>query len=177
MLKNVILIGFMGVGKSTIGRHLSKSLGYPVIDTDALIVAKQGRPITEIFEADGEDYFRNLETDVLRLLLQDRCHKRIISTGGGIILREENRMLLRELGFVVWLVAQPKTILERTSRNKERPLLQAPNPAETIQQMLTERDAYYRESAHLILETTNLDFSEITTGIIESARYHYGSRC
>ena len=174
MLKNLILVGFMGTGKSTIGRQLSKALGYPLIDTDARIVAQQKRPIAEIFETEGESHFRDLETETLRALKEDSCHKRIIATGGGTSLREENRELLRALGFVVWLVAQPETILERTSRNKDRPLLQTADPAETIRIMLAERDDSYRKSAHLILETTNLDFSEITTGIIESARYHYG---
>lgn len=166
----------MGTGKSTIGRQLSKALGYPLIDTDARIVAQQKRSIADIFEKEGEGCFRDLETETLRSLREDRCHKRIIATGGGVVLREENRQLLRDLGFVVWLVAKPETILERTSRNKERPLLQTKDPAETIRLMLEERDASYRESAHLILETTNLDFSEITTGIIECARYHYGSQ-
>lgn len=177
MLKNLILVGFMGTGKSTIGRQLSKTLGYPLIDTDARIVAQQKRAIADIFANEGENHFRNLETDTLRHLQSDKCHKRIIATGGGTVLRPENRQLLRDLGFVVWLVAQPATILERTSRNKERPLLQTENPEETIEMMLAERDEAYRESAHLVLETSNLDFAEITTGIIECARYHYGNRC
>ncbi len=176
MLKNLILVGFMGCGKSTIGRQLSKALGYPLIDTDARIVAQQKRSIADIFEQEGEESFRDLETQTLQDLRDDRCHKRIIATGGGTVLRKENQDLLRELGFVVWLVAQPETILERTSRNKERPLLQTEDPAATIAQMLQERDEHYRKSAHLVLETTSLDFSEITTGIIECARYHYGSQ-
>lgn len=176
MLKNLILVGFMGTGKSTIGRQLSKKLGYPLIDTDARIVAQEKRSIADIFEAEGEEHFRDLETETLRSLQSDNCHKRIIATGGGLVLREENRHLLRDLGFVVWLVATPETILERTSRNKDRPLLQTKDPEETIRMMLDQRDTSYRESAHLILETTNLEFSEITTGIIESARYHYGSQ-
>lgn len=177
MLKNLILVGFMGTGKSTIGRQLSKALGYPLIDTDARIVAQQKKAIPKIFEDEGEEHFRDLETETLRSLRDEECHKRIIATGGGVALRPENRQLLRDLGFVVWLVAQPEAILERTSRNKDRPLLQTEDPAETIRMMLAERDSCYRESAHLILETTNLEFSEITTGIIESARYHYGSSC
>ena len=177
MLKNLILVGFMGTGKSTIGRQLSKALGYPLIDTDARIVAQQKRPIPKIFEEDGEEHFRDLETETLRTLREESCHKRIIATGGGIVLRPENQQLLRDLGFVVWLVAQPDAILERTSRNKERPLLQTRDPEETIRLMLSQRDSCYRECAHLILETTNLEFSEITTGIIESARYHYGRCC
>ncbi|GHC46597.1 shikimate kinase [Roseibacillus persicicus] len=176
MLKNLVLVGFMGTGKSTIGRQLSKALGYPLIDTDARIIAQQKRPIADIFAKEGEEFFRDLETQVLHSLTEDKCHKRIIATGGGIILREENRKLLRELGFVVWLVAQPETILERTSRNKERPLLDIEDPAERIRTMLEARNPLYDETSHLILETTSLSFSEITTGIIESARYHYGSQ-
>lgn len=176
MLKNLILVGFMGTGKSTIGRQLSKALGYPLIDTDARIVAQQKRPIADIFAEEGEEYFRDLETGVLQTLFEGKCHKRIIATGGGIVLREENRQLLRELGFVVWLVAQPETILERTSRNKERPLLQCEDPQALICALLEERNPLYHETAHLILETTSLSFSEITTGIVESARYHYGSQ-
>lgn len=174
MLKNLILVGFMGTGKSTIGRQLSKILGYPLVDTDALIVAAEKRAISEIFATEGEEYFRDLETRLLRDLCREQTHKQIISTGGGIVLREENRRLLRELGFVIWLVAQPETILERTSRNRERPLLHTEDPAGTIRQLLKERDAAYNSSAHLTLETTGLTFSEISTGIIESARYHYG---
>jgi len=174
MLKNVILIGFMGTGKSTIGRLLSKSLGYPLIDTDHHIEAQEGRPITEIFANEGEDHFRDIETQLLRDLQSQQAHKHIVSTGGGIILREENRQLLQELGFVVWLVATPENILERTARNRDRPLLHTEDPAETIRKLIEYRKPFYAESAHLTLETTGLTFSEITTGIIESARYHYG---
>lgn len=166
----------MGTGKSTIGRQLSKTLGYPLIDTDAFIVKQEERKIPDIFADEGEEHFRDLETALLKTLSTDHCHKQIIATGGGLIKRAENRKLLRELGFVVWLVATPETILERTSRNRDRPLLQTPDPAATIALMLAEREALYRETAHLILETSNLSFPEIKTGIIESARYYYGSQ-
>jgi shikimate kinase len=176
MLKNIILVGFMGTGKSTIGRQLSKALGYPLLDTDIHIAGAEKRSIPDIFENEGEKHFRDLETNLLKGLTHDHCHKQIIATGGGLIKRPENRELLRELGFVVWLVATPETILERTSRNRNRPLLQTANPAETIALMLEEREPCYREAAHLILETNNLSFPEIKTGIIESARYYYGSQ-
>lgn len=174
MLKNLVLVGFMGTGKSTIGRQLSKILGYPLVDTDARIVAQEQRPISEIFSTDGEEFFRDLETQLLRDLCEEKSHKQIISTGGGIILREENRQLLRQLGFVIWLVAKPETIVERTSRSRERPLLYTEDPAGTIRQLLEVRGPSYEAAAHLKLETTGLTFSEISTGIIECARYHYG---
>ncbi len=115
MQRNIILIGFMGTGKSTIGRNLSRTFGYPLIDTDQMIEEQQGRPIPDIFATDGEDVFRDIETEVLRSLHKHSGH--IIATGGGIIGREENRKLLRELGYVVWLIAKPSEILDRTSRN------------------------------------------------------------
>lgn len=174
MQRNIILIGFMGTGKSTIGRNLSQTFGYPLTDTDHLIVEQQGRPIPEIFASEGEEAFRDIETNVLHSLHQHSGH--IIATGGGIIGREENRKLLRELGYVVWLIAKPSEILDRTSRNSNRPLLNTPDPESTIRELLEIRTPFYRDTAHLGIETDNLSFDEVTTGIIESARYHFGSQ-
>ncbi len=162
----------MGSGKSTIGRELSQSLGYPVIDTDTLIVERAGRPIPEIFATDGEDAFRDLESDVLAGLEADTS-RRIIATGGGIVRRAENRELLRRLGYVVWLVVSPAEILRRTARNKDRPLLNNDDPEGTITRLLEERIPLYRECAHLTVETDHLTFPEIAAGIVESARYFF----
>ena len=104
--KNIILIGFMGSGKSSVGHELSQNLGYPIVDTDALIEKRAGKPIVKIFEDEGEEAFRDLETAVLRQLEDDRTSRRIIATGGGIIVSAENREALRRLGFVVWLVVR-----------------------------------------------------------------------
>ncbi|MFT6864028.1 MAG: shikimate kinase [Akkermansiaceae bacterium] len=174
MQRNIILIGFMGTGKSTIGRNLSQTFGYPLIDTDTLIVEQQGRTISEIFESEGEGAFRDLETNLLHSLRKHSGH--IIATGGGIIGRPINRKLLRELGYVVWLIARPSEIFERTSRNTNRPLLQNDDPERTIRELLELRTPRYRDTAHLGIETDNLSFDEVTTGIIESARYHFGSQ-
>ncbi len=171
MTENIILVGFMGTGKSTIGRSLSQTLSYPVIDTDQLIEKQQGRSIPEIFEEEGEDAFRDIETALLRSLLKQSGH--IISTGGGIIIREENRQLLRKMGYVIWLVASPEEIYNRTSRNNNRPLLNNEDPAGTIRKLLETRIPLYKECAHLSIETNQLNFDEITTGIIESARYYF----
>ncbi len=174
MQKNIILIGFMGTGKSTIGRNLSQTFGYPLIDTDQLIVEQQGRPIPQIFEDEGEQSFRDMETALLQSLHKHTGH--IIATGGGIIGRPDNRHLLRELGYVVWLIARPSEILERTSRNSNRPLLNNDDPEKTIRNLLEIRTPLYRDTAHLGIETDNLSFDEVTTGIIESARYHFGTQ-
>ena len=171
MTENIILIGFMGTGKSTIGRNLSQTLSYPVIDTDQLIEKQQGRSIPKIFEEEGEEAFRDIETALLKSLQSQSGH--IISTGGGIIVREENRQLLRKMGYVVWLVASPEEIYKRTSRNSNRPLLNNEDPAGTIRKLLEARIPLYKECAHLAIETNQLNFDEITTGIIESARYYF----
>ncbi|MGD1978927.1 MAG: shikimate kinase [Akkermansiaceae bacterium] len=173
MQRNIILIGFMGTGKSTIGRRLSRTFGYPLIDTDQLIVEQQGRPIPEIFAEEGEEAFRDMETNLLRSLSRHSGH--IIATGGGIIGREENRLILRNLGYVVWLIAGPAEILARTSRNSNRPLLNHDRPEETIRNLLEVRTPYYKATAHLSIETDQLSFDEVATGIIESARYYFST--
>ena len=173
--KNIILIGFMGSGKSSIGRELEQTLGYPVLDTDAMIVQRAGKPIPRIFEEDGEEAFRDLESAVLADLQRDRPTRRIIATGGGIIVRPGNREILRRLGFVVWLVVSVAEIIKRTGKNKERPLLNNENREDTITRLLAERVDLYRATAHQEIETDGLTFPEITTGIIESARYFFAN--
>ncbi|BCX47838.1 shikimate kinase [Haloferula helveola] len=171
--KNIILVGFMGCGKSTIGRRLGQMLGYPFVDTDDLIESKAGMPITEIFERRGEEMFRQLEAAVLQELGSKDAGRAIIATGGGIIGRRRNRRLLKELGFVVWLQVSPDTIIARTKRNRDRPLLATDNPRERIDRLLAEREPLYREVADLELDTSELDAEEIACGILESARYHF----
>lgn len=173
MQRNIILIGFMGTGKSTIGRNLSQTFGYPLIDTDQMIVEQQGCSIPEIFEKAGEPAFRVIETELLRSLSKHSGH--IISTGGGIIGSKENRALLKNLGYVVWLQASPAEILDRTSRNSNRPLLNNDDPEGTIRRLLDARIPLYQETAHLCIETDQLNFDEVTTGIIESARYFFAA--
>jgi shikimate kinase len=171
--KNIVLIGFMGSGKSTVGRELNLRLGYPLIDMDRLIEEVIGKKITEIFKDEGETAFRDIET--LQLIeiakLTDKRH--IISTGGGVVIRPENRNLLRQLGYVVWLEAPEELIYERTSRNQERPLLNHEDARERISKLLAEREPWYRDTAHLKIDISGLDSSEIATGILESARYYF----
>jgi len=174
MPENILLIGFMGTGKSTIGRLLSQSLGYPLVDTDELIEERAGKSIPQIFEDDGEEAFRKIEAETLNSLAEAQHH--VISTGGGVVVNEHNRKLLPTLGYVVWLVAKPEEILDRTSRNANRPLLQTENPEETIRKLLNERTPFYQEASHLCIETDQLDFDEVVTGILESARYYFSKK-
>jgi len=173
--QNIVLVGFMGCGKSTIGRELQKLLGYPLIDTDHAIESKERKKITDIFKSDGEDGFRKIETQFLEQLIEEQTNHSIVSTGGGIVTRPENIKLLRELGFVVWLACTPETILERTSRNNNRPLLQCDNPMKIITTMLAERHHLYEASSQLKINSSDLAIHEITYGILESARYYFSS--
>lgn len=172
--KNIILVGFMGSGKSTIGRELGQLLSYPLIDTDSVVEEQEQISISDIFSLKGEDYFRDCETAAVKRLLGTCLDHHIIATGGGLPLREENRKLLKKLGYVVWLDATPDSILERTSRTNNRPLLQTENPRKTIEEMLEKRHSIYKDVAHLRLQTTGLSISETAHGILESARYFFG---
>jgi shikimate kinase len=171
--ENIVLIGFMGSGKTTVGRELQVRLGYPLVDMDQVIEHRAGKPITAIFADEGEPIFRDRETELLRELNAPEAPRRIISTGGGVVVREENRNLLRDLGYVVWLQAPADVILERTGKNRSRPLLQTEDPAEVIQRLMETRRPLYQETAHLKLDTAGLTSDEVATGILECARYFF----
>ena len=171
--KNIVLIGFMGSGKSTVGRELHQRLGYPLVDMDHVIEQRAGKTITAIFAEEGEEAFRDMETLLLDELTDPEAPRRIISTGGGVVGREANRALLRHLGYVVWLNAPINVILDRTGRNRERPLLHTDDPAARIAALMEARKPFYQETAHLKVETAGLDCGELATGILESARYFF----
>lgn len=176
LVQNIILIGFMGCGKSTVGRELRRMLRFRWIDTDHVIEEQAQCRITEIFAREGEEGFRSRETQVLRDLVQSKPQSTIISTGGGAILREENRELLRELGYVVWLRADCELIYQRTKKNRDRPILQSPDPQAVIRKLLQVREPIYRECAHLVIDVAGLSRTEIAAGIVESARYHFAQK-
>ncbi len=174
--KNIVLIGFMGSGKSTVGRELQLRLGYPLVDMDQVIEQRAGKPITAIFEDEGEAAFRAMETALLRELADPAAPRRIISTGGGVVGSEENRTLLGSMGYVVWLDAPLKAIMERTSKSRQRPLLHTEDPAAKIRELMAVREPLYQETAHLKLDTAGLDSGELATGILECARYFFSQR-
>lgn len=171
--KNIVLIGFMGSGKSTVGRELHHRLGYPLVDMDHVIELRAGKPIAEIFADDGEECFRDMETALLEELFDPAAPRRIISTGGGIIGRERNRGLLHQLGYVVWLHAPAAVILDRTSKNRDRPLLHTEDPAARVAELMEIRAPLYQQASHLKVDTAGLDCGELATGILESARYFF----
>jgi len=162
--ENIILVGFMGTGKSSLGRLIAKKTGRHFVDTDQLIVANQGREISQIFKENGEEYFRQIETSTLGSLKP--FSGLVIATGGGIVTRPENIPLLRAQGFVVWLQAEEEEIFKRVSRNSKRPLLQTENPRKTISDLLDTRRPLYEAVCHFSLDTTHLSHKQAAEAVI-----------
>lgn len=162
--ENIILIGFMGSGKTTVGLRLSYKMRMPVEDTDKLIERREGRSISEIFEREGEARFRELETGLLRDL-GDRKQKCIFSVGGGTPVRRENQVLLKQLGKVVYLRVKPETVYERLKGDVSRPLLQCDNPLTRIRELMEARKDAYESCADLVLDTDDMVVERITEKI------------
>ena len=158
----------MGSGKSSNGRQLARRLGYRFVDTDHLVVSGAGMEIAEIFRAHGETHFRDLESQALRSLTQEK--KIVVATGGGIIMSDENLALLREIGLVVWLRASEEAVFERVSRNKKRPLMNVADPRETIRKLFAERLPRYEGAADMVVDTTFLPRSDVVKAIITEVR-------
>ena len=158
--KNLVLIGFMGSGKPSVGLKLSYKLKMPVEDTDILIERREGKSIRQIFEEEGEEVFRKKETELLGELA-DRQGRVIYSVGGGTPVREENRKLLRQLGTVVYLQISPETVYERLKGDTTRPLLQCENPLEKIRELIESRKEAYESCADIIIAVDLLDMEEI----------------
>ena len=144
MIKNLYLIGFMGVGKSTIARALRKRIGWELVDTDALIVRDQGMPVTEIFAQKGEEEFRRIETETLAEI-SEREHQ-IISCGGGIPMRDENIRIMKENGICILLTASPYVILKRVEKKNTRPLLEGKKTIRDISSLVKMRMPYYEKA-------------------------------
>jgi shikimate kinase len=168
MRNNIVFIGFMGSGKTSIGRLVAHRLGFQFIDTDAVIVERAGMQVSEIFARHGEDWFRDQESAALHSL--SILQRAVISTGGGVVLRPENRALLGEIGFVVWLTAGEEVIYERVSRNKKRPLLQTADPRATVHELLEKRRPLYTEAAQFTLDSSTLKHEAAADAVIAEAR-------
>lgn len=166
-MNNIILIGFMGCGKTSVGIRLSYQLRRAFLDTDKLIERAQGKEISEIFAEVGEAGFRDMETQLLRDMIGTEQGK-IISTGGGLPIREQNRKLLKELGTVVYLKLKPETVYERLKEDTKRPLLQCADPLQRIRTLMAERESAYAEAADMTLLVDTKDFDTIIKEIEES---------
>ena len=138
MMKNIVLIGFMGSGKTTIGKSLEEKTDMVFVDTDELIEAYEGCKVSEIFADKGEAYFRRLEKETLKNLLESTDNK-VISTGGGIVTNQENIPLLKQLGKVFYLRIKPETVVERLEGDKTRPLLIGEDKLVKVERFMTDR--------------------------------------
>jgi shikimate kinase len=162
-MNNIDLVGFMGCGKSAIGRVLARMNYRRFMDTDALIVEQEGMPIPQIFEEKGEAYFRRVETEVLKKLTKEK--KRIISCGGGVAMRIENVEEMRRGGHIVLLSAKPETILKRVARDENRPLLKGRKTIEGITELMEARLPHYQAAADITVATDDRSMEDIAAEI------------
>jgi shikimate kinase len=167
-MKNIVLTGFMGSGKTAVGRELSRILDMKLIDVDTEIEKSEKITINEIFKQFGEPRFREIETDMIRKLSESK--NTIISTGGGAVLKQENMDILRKSGVIVCLTASPETIFKRTSTNNDRPLLQVENPLERINELLNFRKPFYQK-ADVMINTEGKNPLQIADEIIEKVKF------
>lgn len=165
-LNNIILIGMMGSGKSTIAQSLSKKINLPALDTDQLIEEEYKSSITEIINLHGIEQFRVIENEILKDLYNTHTSPSIIATGGGIVTTQASRELLVKLGTVVWLEVTAETVLERLQGDTTRPLLQGNSKEAQIQQLIQERSEVYKQCSDYSLLVDNKDIEDITKEIM-----------
>jgi shikimate kinase len=147
----ISLVGLPGSGKTTVGRQLARRLQIPFFDSDHVIEARLGCSIREFFEREGEQRFRDIEEEEIDKLTRESG--RVVSTGGGAVLRPANRQHLRERGRVVYLKSTPDELFRRLRHDVNRPLLQVADPLSRLRDLYAERDPLYRETAHFVMET------------------------
>ncbi|WP_430472179.1 shikimate kinase [Wielerella bovis] len=150
MTGNFFLVGLMGSGKTTLGRQLAQQIQFDFYDSDQVLCERTGVSIPTIFELEGEQGFRERESAVI----QDLCQlpNIVLATGGGAVLREENRQYLRQHGIVIYLHVQPEILYERVKNDRNRPLLQVADPLAKFRELYKIRDSIYRQTAHIIVE-------------------------
>ena len=163
--QNVFLIGFMGTGKSTIASYMNHNYDMDVVDMDQVIINRTGMEISDLFISYGEEYFRDLETELLKEL--KRKKNTVVSCGGGIVLREENVSLMKESGKIVLLTAEPQTILERLKNDTSRPLLNGRKNVDTINTLMKDRCDKYETAADIILSTDGRRVEEICETLLK----------
>ena len=167
--RSIVLVGLMGAGKTTVGRRLAKRLDIPFVDADMEIERAAGKTIQEIFEEDGEAFFRAGEERVIARLLKNG--PQVLATGGGAWMSEKTRQRVRETGISVWLRADLDILMERVSRRPGRPLLKAPDPRRVMQELMEKRYPVYAE-ADLTVESRNVPHKVIVNDIIRALCAH-----
>ena len=172
-MPNIILVGFMGTGKTSVGQRLSQRLKMSYVDTDEVIEQNAGRCITDIFAEHGEAYFREVESEAVHKV--SRLDKYVISTGGGIVLRTENMEILKRNGVVFCLTATSEEIWARVKNETHRPLLRAPNPVVKIRDMLKAREPYYALADYTV-QTNGVPIEQVTNEVAEVFQNAINSR-
>jgi shikimate kinase len=169
MKTSIALIGFMGTGKTVVGKALAEKLGKEFIELDALIERKAGKTIPEIFQQDGEIAFRELEIEAAGEVSQKR--NAVIACGGGVVLNKINIDRLKQECMIVYLTASPEVIMKRTSSDRnERPLLEGTDKASEVRRLLQFRKPFYERAAGITIDTSKLDVDSVVTRIIEKVK-------
>lgn len=166
--QNIYLVGMMGAGKTSVGRHLAKRLQRRFADADHEIESMTGVRIPTIFEIEGESGFRDRETQVIAALSEQ--NDLVLATGGGAVIRETNRQCLRDTGVVIYLRVPPHILYERTRHDRNRPLLQVENPLQRLQELFAQRDPLYREIADIIIDGGNCSVSTLAKRVEEEVK-------
>lgn len=161
----------MGAGKTTVGRQLAKRLVRPFLDSDHEIVARTGVPIPTIFEIEGEDGFRRREAQTIHELTES--DNLVMATGGGVVMNPESRQRLHDTGWVVYLDVPPVLLYERTRHDRNRPLLNVPDPLRRLEELYAIRDPLYREIAHVVIDGSHL----VASGIVQYLAREYNRLC
>ena len=169
--RNIYLVGLMGAGKTTVGRQLARRLGRHFYDSDHEIVERTGVHIPTIFEIEGEDGFRRREAQTIAEL--SGSDNIVLATGGGAVLNPENRRILHDTGWCVYLNVLPVLLHERTKHDRNRPLLRVADPLAKLEELYAARDPLYREAAHFVVEGTHL----VASGIVQQLMREFGRLC
>jgi shikimate kinase len=171
MSKNIVLIGLMGSGKTSVGKLLAKKLGKKFVDTDEIIELETGKTINQIFAHDGEPFFRKTESEIIQKISQNQ--DQVISTGGGCVENPVNIDNLKKAGIVFYLKATPEELFDRIKNENTRPLLKTDNPLLILEKLLHKREKFYAQ-ADVIIDTVNKKPDEIVDEIMEKVT-NYGS--
>ncbi len=163
--RNVYLVGLMAAGKTTLGKALARRLAYHFIDSDHEVEVRTGVSLTTIFEIEGEEGFRKREAQVIADLAGVRRH--VVATGGGAVLRPENRQHLRASGVVIYLDVPLSTLYERTRNDKKRPLLQVSDPRQRLRELHAQRDPLYREIADIVVSGSRTTVQSVLNLLIK----------
>ena len=163
-MRNIYLTGFMGTGKTSVGREIAGVLGLKFVDLDELIVKKEGRCINDVFAQDGEPYFRKAEKEALREVSQ--ANSQVVSCGGGIVIDPENIAIMKQSGRFIALTARPEVIFERIKKETHRPLLNTADPLARIKELLAIRKPYY-DQAEFVIDTSDISVQEVAEKVIK----------